>query len=74
MWPQFIILLISIAINIALAPKIPKPKPASLEDFDIPTTEEGTPVPVLFGTCRTTGATLLWYGDLRSAPIKASGK
>lgn len=60
-------------MSAALAPKPPRPKPAALDDFDVPVAEEGRPVPVVFGTVTLTGANVLWYGDLRSDPIKAKG-
>lgn len=69
------VLIVSAIISYALAPKPPKPKPASLSDFDIPLAEEGRPIPVIFGTVTVTGSNVLWYGDLRTKPIKAkSGK
>jgi hypothetical protein len=66
----FIVLVVSAFISAALAPKPPKPKPASLEDFDVPVAEEGRPIPVVFGTVTITGANVLWYGALRSTKIK----
>ena len=69
------VLLISAVVAYALAPKPPKPKPASLADFDIPTAEQGRPIPVIFGTVLVTGPNVIWYGDLGTEPIKAkSGK
>ena len=68
-----IVLIVSALISYALAPKPPKPKPAALEDFDIPVAEQGRPIPVVFGTVLVTGANVLWYGDLRSTAIKAKG-
>jgi hypothetical protein len=69
------ILIVSALISAALAPKPPAPKPAALEDFDLPVAEQGRPVPVVFGTVLITGANVLWYGDLRTTPIKKkSGK
>lgn len=65
-------LIIAVALSVALAPKPPKPKPASLDDFDVPTAEEGRPVPVVFGTVRITGANVLWYGDLKTKKLKKS--
>lgn len=67
------VLIISAFVAIALAPKPPKPKPASLSDFDIPTAEEGRPIPVVFGTVLVTGPNVIWYGDLRTKAIKAKG-
>ena len=68
-----IVLVVTNVIAYALAPKPPAPKPAALEDFDVPVAEEGRPIPVVFGTVTVTGANVLWYGDLRTTPIKSSG-
>lgn len=66
------VLLVATFVSYALAPKPPKPKPASLSDFDIPIAEEGRPIPVVFGTILVTGPNVLWYGDLRTKAIKSS--
>lgn len=69
--------LVKLAIMVALAyflrPKPPKPpsppKPTGLEEFDIPTAEEGRPLQVLFGKRRIKGPNVVWYGDLKSTAI-----
>lgn len=70
---QLALLVISYFVSAALAPKPPKPKPAALEDFDIPVAEQGRPVPVVFGTVLITGPNVLWYGDLRTTAITEKG-
>jgi len=70
---QLVLLVASYFISAALAPKPPVPKPAALNDFDVPTAEQGRPVPVVFGTVLLTGPNVLWYGDLRTTPIKEKG-
>ena len=50
------------------------PNPASLDDFSIPTADEGRAIPAVFGTCRITGSNTTWYGDLEVVPIKKSVK
>lgn len=70
---QLFLLVASYFISAALAPKPPVPKPAALNDFDVPTAEQGRPVPVVFGTVTLTGPNVLWYGDLRTTPIKEKG-
>ena len=65
-WTQFIIWVVCTIISYALAPKPPKPKKAALEDFELPTAEEGRPIPVVFGTVDVGGANVLWYGDLKA--------
>lgn len=67
------ILLVSTYVSIALAPKPPKPKPAALSDFDIPTAEQGRPIPIVFGTVLVTGPNVIWYGDLDTKDIKQKG-
>lgn len=67
---QLVLLVVSYFVSAALAPKPPKPKPAALEDFDIPVAEQGRPVPVVFGTVQITGPNVMWYGDLRTTAIK----
>ena len=72
-WVQLILLVVSYVVSIALAPKPPKPKPAALKDFDVPVADEGRPIPIVFGTVTITGPNVLWYGDLRTSPIKEKG-
>jgi hypothetical protein len=67
------ILVVSVGVSIALAPKPTVPKPAQLSDFDVPTAEEGRPIPVVFGTVKVTGANVLWYGDLKTYAIRTKG-
>lgn len=72
-WEYLVILLISVIISVALAPKPTQPKPAALADFDIPVAEEGKEIPVIFGTCDIKDSNVLWYGDLQVEPILKSG-
>lgn len=75
MWPQIIMLVVSFAISYITRPKPAVPKPASLEEFDLPTAEEGTPQCVIFGDCWTGDWQVLSYGNLRTTPIRTkSGK
>ena len=68
-----VLIIAAVVLSIALAPKPPKPKPASITDFEVPTAEEGRPVPVVFGTVIVKGANVVWYGDLSARPFYASG-
>lgn len=56
-----------------IAPK-QKTKPASLDDFDIPQVDDGTPHAVVFGDCWLEGWQVLWFGNLRTTKIKSGGK
>jgi hypothetical protein len=67
------ILIVSAFVVSALAPRPPAPKPAALEDFDVPTAEQGRPIPVIFGTVTVTGPNVIWYGNLRTEAIKQKG-
>lgn len=68
-------LIASYAIQVLLTPKPETPKPASLDDFDFPQVEEGTPQSVIFGDVWVSDWHVLWYGNLRTSAVKAeSGK
>ena len=67
------VLLVTSQISAALAPKPPAPKPAALSDVQVPTAEEGRPIPVVFGAVLITGANVVWYGDLAIDPIRKGG-
>ncbi len=53
-----------------LAPRPPGAKPSALGDFQAPTAEEGRIIPVIFGTVKIAGPNVVWYGNLRTEPIK----
>ena len=72
MW-YLVVIVVAALVSVALAPKPPEPKPASLSDVDAPTAEEGRPIPVVFGTVLVKSANVVWYGDLRTTPIKSKG-
>ena len=67
------VLIASYAIQVLLTPKTESQKPASLDDFDFPQFEEGTPQSVVFGDVWTEDQFILWYGNLRTSAIKSSG-
>lgn len=63
---------IMVALSLLLAPKPKQPKkplPIGLEQFDIPTAEEGRPIQVLFGKRYINAPNVVWYGHLRSSAI-----
>lgn len=68
-----VVMVVATLVSQALAPKPPEPKPASLSDVDVPTAEEGRPIPVVFGAVLLRGANVVWYGDLEADPIKKRG-
>lgn len=68
-------LVASYFIAASIAPTNETPKPASLEDFDFPQIDEGTPQAVVFGDVICDGWQVLWFGNMRTSAIKSkSGK
>lgn len=63
------------AVSYALSPKPKREKPeaAGLDEFDLPTAEEGRPIPVVFGTVRLDAPNVVWAGDLRVQKIRKKG-
>ncbi len=45
-------------------------KRGDIDDFSFPTNMENRAIPLAFGTNKITGPNLIWYGDLRSVPIR----
>lgn len=69
----FVVLLAAYLVAASMAPKPQIPKPAALEDFSVPTAEEGREVAVVFGTCTVTGPNVVWFGNLSAQPIRKEG-
>jgi len=63
---------IMIALSMLLAPKPKQPaklRPVTLEQFDIPTAEEGRPIQVLFGKKYVAAPNVVWFGHLKATQI-----
>jgi hypothetical protein len=63
---------IMVALSMILAPKPKQPKkplPVGLEQFDIPTAEEGRPIQVLFGKRYIASSNVVWYGHYRTVAV-----
>lgn len=73
MWVQLLIWVIVTLISWALMPKPQNAKPAHLEDFQVPTAEDGRTIPWLFGTRDVPDPNCVWYGHLKSKAITAKG-
>ena len=62
-------------ISVLLRPKPPTPKPATLDDLNVPRASEGDEVGKVYGTVWIKSPQVVWYGDLLSTPITSrSGK
>lgn len=68
-----IVFIASLFVAFAMMPKAIVPKPASLEDMNIPTAEPGRPISVVFGKRLLKAPNVVWYGDMRYDPVKVSG-
>lgn len=71
-WNFIVQVAIMIALSMLLAPKPKQPKgmkPIGLEQFDIPTAEEGRPIQVLFGKKYIAAPNVVWYGHLKSQAV-----
>lgn len=55
-------------------PKIEKPKPTALGDYQVPTSQEGRVFPVFWGTVRIKGPNCTWYGDYKPVAITQKQK
>jgi len=68
------IALVASYVVTALTMKRPAPpKVATLDDFDVPQVEDGTPHAVVFGDGWIEGWQVLWYGNYSTTKIKAKG-
>lgn len=68
------IALVASYVLTALTMKRPTPKQTTLDDFDVPQIEDGTPHAVVFGDGWIEGWQVLWYGNYSTKKIKAKGK
>jgi len=64
---------IALLASYALTPKPQNAPPAGINEIDVPTAEEGREIPVLFGCRKIKSPNVVWYGDLKTVPIKSSG-
>ena len=70
---QLILTVVLAAISYALqpTPKTPKgQKPFALGDFDLPTAQEGRPIPIVFGKRFIQGPNVTWSANLRAVQIE----
>lgn len=66
-------LIASFAIQLLITPKPAAPKKASLQDFDFPQFDEGTPHTIYFGDNWSPDFFVAWYGNLRTSAVKSGG-
>lgn len=60
----------SLVLGVVMRPKVrDTSEPATLKDFNAPTTSENRPIPVVWGTVKLTGPNVTWYGDLQTVKL-----
>lgn len=72
-WYMIAVMIVSMIVSYALRPTPQQPNPQTIEDLNIPTVKEGTPVAVVFGDVWVDSPQIVWYGALSTQPIKSSG-
>lgn len=72
-WVYIIVMVVALIAAVALTPKPKSPKPASLQDFDVPTAQDGREVTDVCGTVWIDDPNVIWYGDLYTQPVRADG-
>lgn len=74
MWPQIAIAIVMMIVSSALqALTQPKPQDAARGTLNVPTAQEGDPIPVVFGTVLLKQPNVIWYGNPSTTPIYAQG-
>lgn len=72
-WPLVVAMVIVFAAAVFMAPKPQNAKPPQYSDLKAPTAQDGREIPVLFGTRVISAPNVVWYGDLKTKAVKASG-
>lgn len=73
MWLQIGLAVVSFIVLLLFREKTEGPKPATLDDFDIPKTTEGEEIGKVYGTVWIKDPQVAWYGDFTTEDVKASG-
>lgn len=71
-WAYLIIMLVGVAYTAANQPKTPTPVALTLDDVKAPVAEIGKEIGVVFGTRDISDPNVVWYGHLRTKPVKTS--
>ena len=65
-------LAISLIINAVFSEDPDVPEASTLEDFDVPMVNQGSSIPVIFGTFLIKSANVVWYGDLKTTKVRTN--
>lgn len=63
---QLLVSLILSVVAYVIAPKPKKDAPEELKDLEVPTSESGRPIPVVFGDITVKSPNILWFGEKRT--------
>ena len=72
-WAIYIIIVLALAVGMAMMAGQKQPK-VQAKTLEVPTTEIGKPIGVLFGTRLILAPHVVWWGDLRIKKVKVSTK
>ena len=72
-WIAAVIFVVALVVAYTMTPKPETRPPAGLDEIQAPTAEVGREIPVLFGRRKFEGANVVWFGHLRTVPIKSKG-
>jgi hypothetical protein len=72
MWQFLAAVALTLVASYVLRPRPQTQPPAGLSEIKVTTAEDGRELGVLF-VCRYIHGNVVWYGDLRTTPIKVKG-
>jgi len=73
MWLQIGLAVLSALVLYFFREKQEGPRPATLDDFNVPKTTEGEEIGKIYGTVWITDPQVVWYGDFTAEDVKSSG-
>lgn len=72
-WPYLVAMIVIAIASYALTPKPPGPTTPTPGKLQLPTTEAGTSIPVVFGTREIQKPNLVYWGGVSTDPIRKRG-
>lgn len=73
MWWYLAVFVLALVVSYSMVPKPESRPPAGINDFNVPTAEVGREIPVLFGRRKLEAPNVVWFGHLRTKPVKKKG-
>lgn len=69
--------LVSLALQVVAYVLMPRPRqdqPEETKELDIPTSEAGKPIPVIFGDVTISSPNIIWWGEKRTSKKEIDGE